>query len=122
MAVFKVLEEQTDYIPKEINGGCYEDFVPFLSSLAVRFRPAKLLADIMCETTSQIVERSAKLGIAQKDIQLQLLDLYRERASSVGDRSKDVTETNPSRDAQEAEILNCVAKMVDLRLSTDGST
>jgi hypothetical protein len=112
MAVFKVLEENDLDILNDANGGCYEKFVPFLSSLAVRFRPAKLLADIMCETTSEILERSTRLGIGQKDVQLRLLNLYSLRPSDV-DRSKDV---------EEAEILNCVAKMVDLRFSTDGST
>jgi len=112
MAVFKVFEEN-GAVPSETNDRSYEDFVPFLSSLAMRFRPAKLLVDIMCEETSEIVERSTKLGIAQKDVQDRLQDLYKKRSSNVVERSKDV---------EEAEILNCVAKMIDLRFSTDGST
>jgi hypothetical protein len=121
MAVFKVFEEN-GAVPNELNDRSYEDFVPFLSALAMRFRPAKLLVDIMCEETSEIVERSTKLGISQKDVQDRLHDLYRKRSSNVVDRSKTDGEANRSKDAEEAEILNCVAKMIDLRFSTDGST
>jgi hypothetical protein len=122
MAVFKVLEETDGDVSDERNGQYYRKFVPFLSALAVRFRPAKLLADIMCEAISEIVTRSTKLGIGQKDVQHRLLNLYSVMPSNVGDRSKNGAEARRSKDVEEAEILNCVAKMVDLRFSTDGST
>lgn len=121
MAVFKVLEETDGDVLDERNGRYYRKFVPFLSALAVRFRPAKLLADIMCEATSEIVERSTKLGIGQKDVQHRLLNHYSVMPPHV-DRSKNGAEASRSKDVDEAEILNCVAKMVDLRFSTDGST
>jgi hypothetical protein len=47
---------------------------------------------------------------------------YSLRPSDVVDRSKNGAEASRSKDVEEAEILNCVAKMVDLRFSTDGST
>jgi hypothetical protein len=122
MAVFKVLEETDGDVSDERNGQYYRKFVPFLSALAVRFRPAKLLADIMCEATSQIVERSTKLGIGQKDVQHRLLNHYSVMPSHVADRSKNGAAASRSKEVEEAEILNVVAKMVDLRFSTDGST
>ncbi len=122
MAVFKVLGETDVGVLNDASDRRYEDFVPFVSALAIRFRPAKLFSDIMCEATSEIVERSAKLGIAQKDVQDRLLDLSRRRSSTSVDRSENDAETNSSKDVEEAEILNLVAKMVDLRFSTDGST
>jgi hypothetical protein len=109
MAVFKVLEEKDGDVSIETNCRYYKEFVPFLSALAVRFRPAKLLVDIMGESTSEILARSTKLGIGQKDAQRRLLSHYSEDASH-------------SKDDEEAEILNVVAKMIDLRFSTDGST
>jgi hypothetical protein len=121
MAVFKVLREKDGDMSNESNGRSYEDFVPFLAAFAARFPSAKLLANIMCETTSEIVERSTKLGIAQKDIQYWLLSLY-DRTSNLTGGGKDTAEGNRSKDVEEAEILNVIGKMVDLRLSTDGST
>lgn len=122
MAVFKVLEEKDGDVSIETNCRCYKEFVPFLSALAVRFRPAKLLVDIMCQATSEIVERSTKLGIGQKDIQHRLLNLYSPNPSDGVDCSKNGAEASPSKDVEEAEILNVVAKMIDLRFATDGST
>jgi hypothetical protein len=122
MAVFKTLKEKGGNVSGEINGRCYEDFVPFLSSLATRFRPAMLLADIMGETTSEIVERSTKLGITQSDIQHRLRNPYNRAFSIAVDRPLSTASSDYSIDEDEAEILNCVAKMVDLRFSTDGST
>lgn len=119
MAVFKILEEKGG---GEINGRCYEDFVPFLSSLAVRFRPAMLLADIMAEATSEIVERSTTLGIARRDVLRRLPDPYSWEPSNAVDRSKNATDTSHSGDEDEAEILSCVAKMVDLHFSVERST
>jgi hypothetical protein len=122
MAVFKVLDETDGDVSNETNGRCYKKFVPFLSALAVRFRPAKLLADIMCEGTSEIVDRSMKLGLGRKDVQHRLPNFYSLRPSDVVDRSEYGAGAGRSKDVEEAEILNCVAKMVDLRFSTDGST
>ncbi len=119
MVVFKVLGERGGDASNETNGRSYEDFVPFLSAFAARFPGAKLLADIMRETTSEIVERSTKLGIARKDIQHRLLGLYGRTSSNLTDRA---AEANHSNDVEEAEVLNVVAKMVDLLLSTHGST
>jgi hypothetical protein len=112
MAVFKILPE-TGSAPTEANAGRYSDFVPFLSALATRFPAAKLLADMMEETTSDIVERSRTLGIAKKSVQNQLSGIHDLKNPDVIDRTREV---------EEAEILNCVAKMVDLRLSTDVSS
>src|SRR5271163_3251769 len=111
MAVFKVLSELDGRIPDEANTGRFSDFVPLLSSLATRFHAAKVLSDMMGEATNEIVERSFKLGIARKDTQNRLPDPHNVKPAEAVDRSKDV---------DEAEILNCVAKMVDLRFSTDG--
>jgi hypothetical protein len=112
MAVFKVLSELDNRPPDEANAGRFSDFVPLLSSLATRFHAAKVLSDMMGEATNEIVERSFKLGIARKDnTQHRLPDRLNVKPAEVVDRSKDV---------DEAEILNCVAKMVDLRFSTDG--
>jgi len=125
MVVFKVLGEKDGDASNETNGRSYEDFVPFLSAFAARFPGAKLLADIMRETTSKIVERSTKLGIAQKDIQHRLLSLYGRTSSNHTDSGKNTigaNHSNHSNDVEEAEVLNVVAKMVDLLLSTDGST
>jgi hypothetical protein len=122
MVVFKVLKEKDGDVSNETNGRSYEDFVPFLSAFAVRFPGAKLLADIIFEPTSKILERSTKLGIAQKDIQYRLPGLYGRMSSNPTDRGKNAAEANRSKYIEEAEILNVVAKMVDLRLSTDGST
>jgi hypothetical protein len=122
MVVFKVLEEKDGNFSNETNGRSYKDFMAFLSAFAVRFPSAKLLENIMCETTSEIVERSTKLGISQKDIQYRLLSLHSRTSSDPADGGKNAAEVEHSRDNEEAEILNVVAKMVDLRLSTDGST
>lgn len=103
MAVFKVPEETDGDVSHKANGGCHEDFVPFLSAFAARFYGAKLLADMMGEKTSEIVERSTNLGVARKDAQQR----------PHGGKSSEV---------DEAEVLNVVAKMVDLHLSTDVST
>ncbi len=111
MAVFKVLSELDSRLPDEANAGRFSDFVPLLSSLATRFHAAKVLSDMMGEATNEIVERSFKLGIARKDNQNRLPDRLNVKPAEVVDRSKEV---------DEAEILNCVAKMVDLRFSTDG--
>lgn len=112
MAVFKILPE-TASTPPEANAGRYSDFVPFLSALATRFPAAKLLADMMDETTSDIVERSRTLGIARKGAQNGPPGIHDLKNPDVIDRNSEV---------EEAEILNCVAKMVDLRLSTDVSS
>ena len=110
MAVFKIpAETGGGSSPSEANAGCYGDFVPFLSALATRFPAAKLLNDVMNEKTTHIVERSKTLGVAQTDLGLDGVKSSQETA----DRPKYV---------EEAEILNCVAKMVDLRLSSDGTT
>lgn len=106
MAVFKVPEETDGDVSHKANGGCHEDFVPFLSAFAARFYGAKLLADMMGEATSEIVERSTNLGVGRKDAQQRLL-------GPDGGKSSEV---------EEAEVLNIVAKMVDLQLSTDVST
>jgi hypothetical protein len=111
MAVFKVLSEMDSRVPDEANAGRFLDFVPLLSSLATRFHAAKVLSDMMGEATNKIVERSFKLGITRKDTQHRLPDRNNVKPAEVVDRSKEV---------DEAEILNCVAKMVDLRFSTDG--
>jgi hypothetical protein len=122
MVVFKVLKEKDGDVSNETNGRSYADLVPFLSAFAVRFPGVKLLEDIIYEPTSKIVERSTKLGIAHKDIQYRLLGLYGRTSSNPTDRGKNAAEANRSKDVEEAEILSVVAKMVDLRLSTDGST
>jgi hypothetical protein len=110
MAVFKVLSELDSRLPDEASSGRFSDFVPLLSSLATRFHAAKVLSDMMGEATNEIVERSFKLGIARKDTQNRLPDRQNVKPAEVADRSE----------VDEAEILNCVAKMVDLRFSTDG--
>jgi hypothetical protein len=112
MAVFKILAETENGIPPEANAGRYLDFVPFLSALATRFPAAKLLADMMDETTNDIVERSKTMGVAWKDPPPKTPGPPSVKTPEANDRPKDV---------EEAEILNCVAKMVDLRLSTDVS-
>lgn len=111
MAVFKVLSELDSKTPDEANAGRFSDFVPLLSSLATRFHAAKVLSDMMGEATSEIVERSFKLGIARKSAPNQAPDRDNVKPAEVADSPKEV---------DEAEILNCVAKMVDLRFSTDG--
>jgi hypothetical protein len=108
MAVFKILPE-TGGAPTDPSAGRYSDFVPFLSALATRFPAAKVLADMMDETTSDIVEKSRTLGLAKKSPPPAIHDL---KNPDMIDRTGEV---------EEAEILNCVAKMVDLRLSTDVS-
>jgi hypothetical protein len=106
MAVFKVLKEADGDTSHKANFGCHEDFVPFLSAFSARFYGAKLLADMMGESTSEIVERSTNLGVARKDTPQRL-------PGPNGGKSSEV---------DEAEVLNVVAKMVDLHLSTDVST
>jgi hypothetical protein len=110
MAVFKVLAELDSRQPEESNTGRFSDFVPLLSSLATRFHAAKVLSDMMGEATDEIVERSFKLGITRKSAT--------EKPDQ--DKTKPTEATNRSKEVDEAEILNCVAKMVDLRFSTDG--
>ena len=112
MAVFKILPE-TGSAPTEPNTGRYSDFVPFLSALATRFPGAKLLADMMEETTSDIVEKSRTLGIAKKSIQRQSPGIHDLKNAELMDHTQEV---------EEAEILNCVARVVDFRLSTDVSS
>ena len=102
MAVYKVLSETDGNVSHDSNAGRYSDFVLFLSTLAARFSAAKVLADTMGEATGEIVEKSITLGIVRKDVQ---------KGSEVVHRSKHV---------EEAELLDCVAKMVDLSLSTNG--
>lgn len=119
MAVFKVFEKKDGNLLNETSSQSYKDFVSFLSALAVRFHPAKLLEDTMCQATSQIVEQSTKLGIARKDSQHRVLDLCCQTSSNVVDASKNAAEANRSEAAEEAEILNCVAKIIDLRFSTN---
>ena len=121
MTVFKILKEKGSSVSGEINGRRYEDFIPFLSSFATRFRPAMLLGDIMGESINEIVERSTKLGIIHRDVQHRLHDAY-QRVFDITVGSMNAADGALSGDEDEAEILNCVAKMVDLRFSTDGST
>jgi len=111
MAVFKVLAELDSKLPDDPNAGRFSDFVPLLSALATRFHPAKVLSDMMGEATNDIVERSFKLGITRKTPAHQKPENENVKPAEAADRSKEV---------DEAEILNCVAKMVDLRFSTDG--
>lgn len=111
MAVFKVISELESKVADEAIAGRFSDFVPLLSSLATRFHAAKVLSDLMGEATNELVERSFKLGIARKNTQHRLQDRTSVKPAEVVDRSKD---------CDEAEILNCVAKMLDLRFSTDG--
>lgn len=66
----------------------------------------------MDEATSTLVERSANLGIVRKDVQNRLHSLNGLIYSNNNGNTKDV---------EEAEVLNCVAKMVDMRLSADVS-
>jgi hypothetical protein len=94
--------------------------VPFLSALATRFHAAKLLMDIMGEDTNQIVSRSKELGVMRYGVLNRTPQLQK---SVVEDRSgKTPEDRNRMRELEEAELLSCVSKMVDLRLSTDGST
>jgi hypothetical protein len=111
MGVFKVLTELDTKRLDEANAGRFSDFVPLLSALATRFHAAKVLSDMMGETTNEIVERSFKLGVTRKDATQQKPENDKVKPAEVVDRSKE---------ADEAEILNIVAKMVDLRFSTDG--
>ena len=110
MAVFKVLSDIDSSALDEANSGSYSDFVPFLSALATRFHAAKVLADTMGEAIGEIVEKSITLGIARKDVRHRLPD-----------NAKPSETVNRSKDVEEAELLDCVAKMVDLRLSADRS-
>jgi hypothetical protein len=112
MTVFKVLSEIDSSAAPEPAAGRFADFVPFLNSLAERFNAAKVLADMMNETTSEIVDRSLKFGLTRKEGQL--------RVPGNSPKSDDGESERP-KDAEEAEVLNVVAKMLDLRLSTDGS-
>jgi hypothetical protein len=111
MAVFKVLSELDSKLPDEANTGRFSDFVPLLSALATRFHAAKVLSDMMGEATNEIVERSFKLGITRKSAP---------NAQAEQDKVKPAETVDRSKEVDEAEILNCVAKMVDLRFSTDG--
>jgi hypothetical protein len=111
MGVFKVLSERDSRPPDEAKAGRFSDFVPLLSALATRFHAAKVLSDMMGEATNEIVERSFKLGITRKDTQNRPPERENVKPTEAVDRSKEV---------DEAEILNCMAKMVDLRFSTDG--
>ena len=108
MAVFKVLSDTNSNILSEADSGRYSDFVSFLSALAKRFHAAEVLADIFGDTTSEIVERSMMLGITQKDAQYRTTHNLQD--PEVAYRSNDVAE---------AELLDCVAKMIDLGLSTN---
>jgi hypothetical protein len=118
MGVFKVLAELENRTPDEASAGRFSDFVPFLSALATRFHAAKVLSDMMGEATNEIVERSFRLGLARKNATQQGPDRDNAKPAEVVDRSKEVVDR--SKEVDEAEILNCVAKMVDLRFSTDG--
>jgi hypothetical protein len=111
MAVFKVLSEIDAAAAPEPTAGCFADFVPFLSSLAERFNAAKVLNDMMVETTGQILDRSLKFGLTRKDGSVRV----------PGNSPKSDKEPDRPKDVEEAEVLNVVAKMLDLRLSTDGS-
>jgi hypothetical protein len=119
MGVFKVFEEKDGNPSNETSGRGYKDFVSFLSALAERFHPAKLLADTMCEAISQFVEKSTKLGIARKDVRHRALDLCSQKSSNVADASKNAAKESGSEAVEEAEILNCVSKIIDLRFSTN---
>src|SRR5438876_12354861 len=106
MAVFKILAE-IDSAPRPKDGPRIEDFKPFLYARATRFHAAKLLADVMDEATSDIVERSKSQGIVHVDVKTPATS-----PSESSSKGSDAT-----TDVEEAELLNCVAKMVDLRLS-----
>jgi hypothetical protein len=110
IAVFKVLSGINGHISHESNAGRYANFVPFLSALAERFHAAKVLLDMMGEATGEIVEKSITLGVARKDVHYRLPE--KPKSSKVAGCPKD---------AEEAELMDCVAKMVDLRLSANGS-
>jgi hypothetical protein len=111
MAVFKVLSKTNNDVSSKANAEHYSDFVRFLSALAARFPGAKIVADMMDEPTDKIVKRSTKFSVAHKDAQ-HPLPSHHGLKSSEAVRLKDV---------EEAEILSCVAKMVDLSLSIDYS-
>jgi hypothetical protein len=111
MAVFKILAEIEGGVSPQANGARIQDFKPFLYALATRFHAAKLLADVMDEAISNIVERSKSQGIVHTDVKTSVPS-----PSGSSPKGSDAT-----TDEDEAELLNCVAKMVDLRLSTDGS-
>jgi len=112
MSVFKILAE-IEPSPPSKDSPRIEDFKPFLYALATRFHAAKALANVMDEATSDIVERSKSHGIVHADT---LVKTPGTSPGASGSSSEGVT-----TDVEEAELLNCVAKMVDLRLSTDGS-
>jgi hypothetical protein len=111
MAVFKVLSRTNNDVSSNADAEHYSDFVRFLSALAARFPGAKIVADMMDEPTHEIVRKSKKISVAQNDA-LHSLPSHHGLKSSEAARPKDV---------EEAEILSCVAKMVDLSLSVDYS-
>lgn len=76
--------------------------------------------DIMGEETSQIVTRSKELGVVRQNLPTRTPQA---QISAADDRSgKTPEDRNRAKELEEAELLSCVSKMVDLRLSTDGST
>lgn len=111
MAVFKVLSEIDGATSLEPSAGRFADFIPFLAALAERFNAAKVLYDMMSETTGEILDRSLKFGITRKEGQIRV----------PGNSPQSDAESDRPKDVEEAEVLNVVAKMLDLRLSTDGS-
>lgn len=111
MAVFKVLSDTDGNIFFEENSGRYSDLMLFLSALAERFHAAKVLADMIGEATTDLAQRSINLGIAPKNAQLQ-----------INHKPQDTEVADGSNDMEQAELLDCIAKMVDLGLSTNGKT
>ena len=76
----------------------------------------------MGEAIGQIVERSTRLGLARRDVLNRLRNPYRWEPSNAIDRSRNATTTSHYKDEDEAEILNCVAKMVDFHFSAEHSS
>jgi hypothetical protein len=134
MAVFKVLSDINGNVSHEAHAGRYSDFVPFMVSLAARFHAAKVLLDMMGEASTELVERSVSLGLARTTPGRGRVagpvpvpekgyvdgDGYG-NGNGYGYGNGYGQGQARNRDVEEAEILDCVAKMVDLRLSANAA-
>jgi hypothetical protein len=112
LTVLKVLADFEDDTSEGANIDRFGDFMAFLCALGVRFHAAKLVADIMTEATDTIVEKSKSLGLSKRTVKQSMSNFHFVQSLGVNESSRDV---------KEAETLNCVVKMIDLRISSNDS-
>lgn len=110
LAVLKVLADSTDEASDGANLDRYNHFLSFLYALGVRFHAAQLVADMLHEATETIVERSKRLGLSRSTVTKNISSYQFMEPLEI---------SKSSTDAKEGEILNCIAKMVELTMASD---